>query len=185
MSHKESENSTEDEVAGEQHTSRRGLLVAGAAAVVGATAVAGAATEAKAASIGPGVWTLVGSELIRVPDVSYVGNAELVRDMVKVIEAVWTEMDATGTGGPIYTALTSNDSNVVNGQLDSLIPGNADKIAPNSIRIITSKQYDAGYIKRDVEEVVYVLPQPQGVANSNGRKGGTIRAMMAAVPFGM
>ena len=89
MSHKESENSTEDEVAGEQHTSRRGLLVAGAAAVVGATAVAGAATEAKAASIGPGVWTLVGSELIRVPDVSYVGNAELVRDMVKVIEAVW------------------------------------------------------------------------------------------------
>ena len=94
-------------------------------------------------------------------------------------------MDATGTGGLIYTALTSNDSNVVNGQLDSLIPGNADKIAPNSIRIITSKQYDAGYIKRDVEEVVYVLPQPQGVANSNGRKGGTIRAMMAAVPFGM
>lgn len=190
MNQKSPENTDITENATDEHveTSRRGLLAAGAAAVVGVTTTMAASREARAQGPGPGVWSFYGSDLVRMPDASYLGDPKVVSGLALILDDVWNEMGATppyNTTGVIYTALFSGNYATVRDKMAELIPGAADKISVEKPVVITTDEYNNGYIKRDSEEIIFVLPKPPGTANSNGKTGGSVRTVMAAVPFGM
>ncbi len=194
MSRNESEIANEGEGTSEQETSRRGLLVAGAAAVVGAAAVGGAAaTQAKAESLGAGVWLQAGSNLVRLPDTEYVANNDLAKDLQKIALAYWDGFkvgnDET-TQAQVEEALTSTSYKTVKEMIQKIVKtGNGthkQDFEPDKPVFITMEDYNNGYVKRSADEVVFVfLPKPEGTDTSTNRKGGSVRAVMAAVPFGM
>ena len=183
-------------------TSRRDLLAAGAAAVVGATALSSTSSQVAAAGTGqapgPGVWEVqidLGAgtaKLVRVPDAHFGADPDLANTLVKIILAVWDDSSHK-------TDLMSTDYGTVRAKLVQLsnLHGNggsppppaqahSDKrISLNKPRVISQAMYNNGYVKASVEEIVFVLPDPPGTDNSTGTTGGSVRALMAAVPFGM
>ena len=173
-------------------TSRRDLLAAGAAAVVGATVAAAAPKAAKAqAGPGPGIWEVHGTDLVRVNDLIYAMNNELANDLTKITLAQWdgyTKGANTITPQVVTSDLLSEDYTVVRARMTDIteVGASGREFSPQKPRVITMEMYNNGYVKRATDEIVFVfLPKPDGVNNSKGKMGGSVRALMAAVPFGM
>lgn len=188
--------------------------VVGAAATLAKSSSSEAATiPAPGSGVWEQVWEDGTGKLVRVTDKHYANDPELARVLANVILEVWDTYDPMSPPAS-YLALLSEDYSTVREQLADLShkhgnqgtggpggpPGpNPSTARPNPTtkdqhdyqvyltkpRVITQEMYNSGYVKADVEEIVFVLPKPPGTDLVSGKTGGTVRALMAAVPFGM
>jgi hypothetical protein len=172
-------------------TSRRGLLIGGAAAIAGVATLAGDPKKAKAAVGKSGIWYDYGGQLERLNDVNYAATPELVDDLVKIAIATWNGITVKGVKiGPseVESKLRSSNVDDVRSMMQNIVDqtGNSREFYLDKPKFITMSQYEEGYEKDYMDEAVFVLlPSPSGPSKSKGKTGGSVRAQMAAVPFGM
>lgn len=182
-----------------KNSSRRGFLAGGAAAFVGTAVAAVAPKQVEAHKAGadhvthetvPGVYLKAPSATNphgpMIPVVTYHPNEGLVSVIVRAwknekFHAKLLSYDSDADAGDGTSAKKPNHARTQR-RLGKV--GNVHLDRPV---VITEKAYKDGYIMRNNNEVVFVIPdKPDQVIDDAGSEtGATARALMAAVPFGM
>jgi hypothetical protein len=147
--------------------SRRSFLTGSAAAVVGATAATITSSPASADHLtNGGVHEPDG--VTEVPNPGHSGNA-LAAMMVKAWKTPGFKGQLLAANHAAAKAILQQE-NVPN--------------PPDKPKFIDPVQYKAGY-QREVDEVVYLIPDEPNVGGSPVSPNAVARVLMAAVPFGM
>ncbi len=147
-----------------KETSRRGFLAGSAVAVVGATVAGIIGGGAKAGHDNGGGAHNPGGQPVPNPHHSGPGLERAIVEAWRTWGVAGGYMEKLLGPGTTKAALAQFGVNVANP------------------RVLREAEYNQGYRKANVSEIVYVLPEPPVGGNFTGSEA---RRLMAAVPFGM